>query len=249
MDWRYAILANPHGQGAGLPSAVLEALTALGAATYQLAISCEECNAGGHTCPGDGDHIPHGAANCGKHDETRPYCARCTGLHDPTEHDEISIPIVAGTYEIEINHEPTALAIAAGVCVCSRTEKMYCAAPGCHGGADVDPVLIWVERTWADVRIGDRVRLPKSDAPPALVTSCMHQRWHVDPRSSEYRPEALEWSAVHVTLTPMGETDDGSSRGPYDMDPAKPVEIEIDEATFHMLNALGWENRVGMITS
>lgn len=179
MEWRYAILANPHGQAAGLPPAVLETLTTLGTATYQLAISCPECNAGGHTCPGDGDHIPHGATDCGNHDDVRREIAQ------------------------------------------------------------VDPVLVWVERTWVDVRTGDQVRMPGTDV-TAHVQNAMLQRWHVDPRSSEYRPEALEWSAVRVLL-------DGGKA--YDMDPAKPVEIEIDEATFHMLNALGWENRVGMITS
>lgn len=37
-----------------------------------LIFSCYECNAGGHTCPGDGMNIPHGAVNCGRHDEDFP---------------------------------------------------------------------------------------------------------------------------------------------------------------------------------
>lgn len=164
-------------------------LTAADALIY----ACPWCNAGGHTCPGDGNAIPHGATDCGNHDETRPYCPRCTGLHDPAEHDE--------------------------------------------------PALIWVERTWADVRLGDRVRMIGSDNPPAIVQTCVHLHWHADPRSSEYRPEALEWAGVRVSL----QHPNGEIGGPYEMDPAKPIEIEIAENEIHLLNALGWENRVGVI--
>jgi hypothetical protein len=34
-----------------------------------LIFSCPECNAGGHTCPGDGNPISHTASNCGEHEE------------------------------------------------------------------------------------------------------------------------------------------------------------------------------------
>lgn len=34
-----------------------------------LTFSCSDCNAGGHTCPGDGEPIGHGDTDCGKHDE------------------------------------------------------------------------------------------------------------------------------------------------------------------------------------
>ena len=40
-------------------------------AIQSLTYECEECNAGGHTCPGDGQPIPHGASNCGQHDEPK----------------------------------------------------------------------------------------------------------------------------------------------------------------------------------
>jgi hypothetical protein len=171
MVWRYAVLAHPEEQA----GPVLDALVALGSATYALAVSCPQCNAGGHTCPGDGNHIPHGATDCGEHSE---------------------------------------------------------------------PALIWVARTWADVRIGDRVRMIGSDAPPALVQTCVHLHWHADPRSSQYRPEPLEWTGVRVTLSPG---DSGVIVGPYEMDPLKLIEIEIGENEFHILNALGWENRVAVI--
>lgn len=37
---------------------------------------CDECNAGGHTCPGDGNPIPHGASDCGEHEEEDEGYAR-----------------------------------------------------------------------------------------------------------------------------------------------------------------------------
>lgn len=57
-----------HGIG-HLPSTAQE--TILRQAVHALIFSCEECNAGGHTCPGDGDSIAHGESNCGKHDEPK----------------------------------------------------------------------------------------------------------------------------------------------------------------------------------
>jgi hypothetical protein len=37
-----------------------------------LIFSCPECNAGGHTCPGDGNPISHTATDCGEHEEETP---------------------------------------------------------------------------------------------------------------------------------------------------------------------------------
>lgn len=176
MAWRDAVLAHPEALRPlhNANNALTPMLSQLSLTTSLLAMSCEECNAGGHTCPGDGNAIPHGATDCGEHDE---------------------------------------------------------------------PALIWVERTWADVRLGDRVRMIGSDNPPALVQTCVHLHWHTDPRSSKYRPEALEWAGVRVTL----KHSSGDTGGPYEMDPAKPIEIEIGEAELHLLNALDWKNRVAVI--
>lgn len=37
------------------------------AAVAALIFSCPQCNAGGHTCPGDGNSIGHTQTNCGEH--------------------------------------------------------------------------------------------------------------------------------------------------------------------------------------
>lgn len=50
---------------AGLPSVADEMREAIDALIY----SCPECNAGGHTCPGDGNPIGHTQTNCGQHEE------------------------------------------------------------------------------------------------------------------------------------------------------------------------------------
>jgi hypothetical protein len=97
----------------------------------------------------------------------------------------------------------------------------------------------WVPRTWQDVRQGDRVRLPGTDV-TASVTSVVMLPWHVHPAADPYHPERhkCEWIAVRVRFA-----EDGKAR---DMDPAKPVEIELTPAEVAAIELLGWENRVGM---
>jgi len=173
MAWRDAVLAHPDALRPlhNANNALTPALSELSRVTYALAVAR------------------------GEREETRPYCSRCTGLHDPAEHAE--------------------------------------------------PELIWVERTWADVRAGDRVRMPGSDA-TAHVQSAVHLRWHVKPGTgtSQYNPpQPLEWSGVRVTL----ETGTDGDAHQYEMDPAKPVEIELAESEVYVLNGLGWENRVGLV--
>lgn len=184
--------------GAPLPAAIYEALRALH-------VTCPECNAGGHACPGDGVSIPHGASDCGEHDDT-PQHAGADG------------------------------------CRCSRMVKQYCASRGCHGGADVSE---WRNRTWLDVRTGDTVKLPGTEN-TAYVRHAVHQRWHVDPRSSEYRPVAMEWTAVHVELT-AGQQHDAAVLGVLDMDPAKPILIQLSQSEVNAFELLGgWQSRIGM---
>jgi len=129
-------------------------------------------------------------------------------------------------------------------------------ATDCGEHADAEPELIFVLRTWVDVRTGDRVRMPGNDA-VAHVQSAVHLHWHVKPGTgtSQYNPPVpLEWAGVRVTLhaseSPQTHADD--PLGTYEMDPAKPVEIEIDAYTAKRLadndDIFCWENRVGIVT-
>jgi hypothetical protein len=190
-----------------------------------LIFACLECNAGGHTCPGDGISIPHGAPNCGDHDVSEENCPDRGSTLDPCLPGCTSDKCVAN------------------VCQCSRTEEVYCHLADCHGGADVPA---WHERTWVDVRTGDTVRLPGTEN-IAYVRHAVHQGWHVDPRSSEYRPVAMEWTAVHVELT-AGQQHDATVLGVLDMDPAKPILIQLTQSEVDAIELLGgWLDRVGMI--
>lgn len=114
---------------------------------------------------------------------------------------------------------------------------------------DLVDQLRWADRTWADVRQGDRVRLPGSDN-VAHVHAAVHLHWHVDPRTgtSAYNPpQPMEWSAVRVVLTdPHAEL--GQQLGQWDMDPSKPIQIELMQSEIDAINAIGWENRLEIIT-
>jgi len=110
---------------------------------------------------------------------------------------------------------------------------------------------IWVPATWADVRTGDDVRLPGTEN-YAHVHRAVHLHWHVDPRSSEYRPKPLEWSGVAVTLYTKGNETAGSievQASEFTMDPAKPIDIKTTQLELDAVNLLGgWPARIGIIT-
>jgi hypothetical protein len=144
-------------------------------------LDCPQCNAGGHTCPGDGKDIAHGATDCGEH------------------------------------------------------------------AVEAEQELIWVPRTWTDVRTGDDVRLPGTDA-TAHVEHAVRQRWNVDSRTgtaSWNPPQPLEWSGVKVTLRTTANPDQPAE---LVMDPAKPIEIKLTQGEADAIELLGWDNRTELIT-
>jgi hypothetical protein len=113
--------------------------------------------------------------------------------------------------------------------------------------AEAAQELIWVPRTWLDVRTGDDVRLPGTDN-TAHVEHAVHQRWRVDPRTgtaSWNPPQPLEWSGVKVTLRTTANPDQPAE---LTMDPAKPVEIKLAQVEADAIELLGWENRTQLIT-
>lgn len=130
-----------------------------------------------------------------------------------------------------------------------NTERHVCPGDGNpvgHGDTDCgehdepQEELQWVLRTWQDVRVGDRVRMPGTDI-TATVAGAVLMPWHVHPAADPYHPERsrCEWSAMRVQFM-----EDGVRR---DMDPAKPVEIELTASEVAAIELLGdWENRVGV---
>jgi hypothetical protein len=59
-------------------------------------------------------------------------------------------------------------------CQCSRTERAYCHAENCHGGADIKE---WHPATFADCLAGDRIRIGDQESDVLWTTG--PQRFHV----------------------------------------------------------------------
>lgn len=98
--------------------------------------------------------------------------------------------------------------------------------------------LIWVERTWTDVRAGDVVRLPGTTNEAQIYTAVPID-WHVRPGTgtSQYNPpEPLEHRVIKVRFTHAATT--------YEMDPDKPIEIQIYPRELAAVETIGWENRL-----
>lgn len=141
-------------------------------------------------------------------------------------------------------------------CEWCNTETHVCGGCGSHVGhgsgdcgrncterpARAVRELIWVLRTWADVRTGDHVRMPDSRVNGAHVAGAVHLTWHVDPRSSEWRPIALGWSGVQIRFA-----EDYEDSPPRTMDPAKPVEIELSPDEVAAIEEIGWSERIGLV--
>lgn len=118
---------------------------------------------------------------------------------------------------------------------------------------------LWVTRTWIDVRQGDAVRMPGTEA-SALVTRCGPvNHWHVNDvppagmsdeqrerfvRDVQFHPEnhRAEWSSIPVTL----EVAPGQTYTPdHGMRPDAPVEILTTRGELAAIELLGgWANRL-----
>ncbi len=165
------------------------------------------------------------------------------------------------------------------ILTCSQCNTASHACPGC--GADVqhgdvacpictdtprDPAMLepvtdvdqeagelWVQRTFADVRAGDRIRLGSAPgAPEARITArYLHpsddpagRTWHVVP-SGETGP----WAHKGDVVVQPGEvvlcSPDINAGEPYRFKPEVPVEIWFpDRATLRAVEAWGWSKRL-----
>lgn len=103
--------------------------------------------------------------------------------------------------------------------------------------------LIWHPRTWADVRSGDTVRLPGSEVTAEVYTADL-LHWNIDPRTgtSAYNPPvAMPHDVMRVHFTHELEAP------PRDMDPVKPVEIQLTRSEIEALDTIGWAERTGLM--
>lgn len=75
-------------------------------------------------------------------------------------------------------------------CVCSRTERGYCAALNCHGGADVQE---WIETTMTNCLINDRIRIGREET---TVLRSNHGIWHAN--NTQWQP--ARWDHVELRM-------------------------------------------------
>lgn len=110
--------------------------------------------------------------------------------------------------------------------------------------------LVWVLRTWRDVRPGDTVRPPASDT-SAVVEWCGVQNWHIDPVNVNWvevekgdgevkrvpMPIPMEHDIVRVIFVGQEQH--------RDMNPDAGVEIQLSVYERDIAeNVIGWENRL-----
>lgn len=206
-----------------LGSALIEAGQGFDEAVRALIHSCPDCNHDTHRCPGCGLPIQHLDGACRKCTERVEQEARehLTGVKPPYKvGDTVTVGGIEFTKHAEL-----------------PDVEMTVSSP-----------LSWVRRTWLDVRMGDRVRLPGTDS-TAYVKHCVHRKWNVDtlnPAYSEYRPGdfLLRWKEVHVTLIMPAE----AGKRVIDFPPNGPIDIELSAAEVSAIETIGWENRVALIT-
>lgn len=124
-----------------------------------------------------------------------------------------------------------------------------CAA--CMAEEEGGPELIWVRRTWADVRTGDAVRMPGTEVTAVITMRYLHpsedssgQAWHVV-GSTDTGP----WAHTKDHYVQPGECVVclNAEALPRFMNPAAPVEIQTDAATARVMDLGylgGWEARI-----
>jgi hypothetical protein len=102
------------------------------------------------------------------------------------------------------------------------------------------PEVSWEPRRWRELVQGDRVSLGGVEAE---VESTSTSTWHVDPDSSEYRPQPLEHTITHLRLVGRDTL--------YRMDPEGEVETfrgpagqAVDEANGRHLGLVGADRHV-----
>jgi hypothetical protein len=132
-------------------------------------------------------------------------------------------------------------------------------------GPESEPELVWVLRTWHDVRAGDTVRLPGTEhvttiierywPPQPMLNPQLHEAdphvdvraaraWHVVPGQEGH------WQDHVVKVRPDGKPECvvvlGGETRPRFMDPLLSVEIQMDAATAALLDGgIGtWADRI-----
>lgn len=96
--------------------------------------------------------------------------------------------------------------------------------------------MSWVDKTLDDVRTGDRINFRGTEA---VVESAYRRGWHVHP-ASKYEVIPLEHDDVCLRRAGREKL--------YVLKPDLPVKIQLTDHEIAALDAMGWENRVCVIT-
>jgi hypothetical protein len=215
------------------------------AAAFRLIVSCPECNAGGHTCPGCGASVGHGDTACRDcsseisgpptWDPDYPGCApeTCGGSRlDPCRtvlqtqglrHDDDADD---GTFSPPLVRPPACANCApvrAGASV-DRVDGSDLDTPCRDCGAVEETEPTWASATWSVVLPGDRVRLASVEA---TVVRRYAGEWY-----SRIDTKILDDGRVWDKLSPWRHREvkvalqmDGRPEKSYTMPPEGEVEI------------------------
>lgn len=139
---------------------------ALRTIVHKLIFACPDCNAGGHTCPGDGNSIGHGDFSCGEHGEN-PNVVTPDFDPEARRNADKRHPCLEC---LDPNEDPRSW------CDCGGNTDRFgeCAYPcvaRAHQPEDCRNVPPrWVLTEWQHVASGDRVRLGTSEAEVTQAT-------------------------------------------------------------------------------
>lgn len=135
------------------------------------------------------------------------------------------------------------------VAICAAVSDLLAALE--QAEPEPEDELVWVERTWRDVRAGDTVRPPGSDT-YAGVDSAQLQAWHVDPVKVSWQlnengkmapvPISMEHEVMCTYLLFPGQVKPQR----YDMNPEHPVEISLWTSDVKAAEIFGWAGRVAV---
>lgn len=111
-------------------------------------------------------------------------------------------------------------------------------------GAERD--LIWVLRTWADVRQGDTVRMPGSDVTAVVATRYWpatddargRGSWHVVEGEKHWDDHVVQEGECVIRFATDPE------KHARFMNPDAPVEIQMERDVAEAVALMGWEHRV-----
>lgn len=149
-----------------------------------LIFACPQCNAGGHTCPGDGNPIGHTATDCGQHDEpdgsTYP-CWEC--LTDPAEDPRPWCDCRPEDFGKTHPGHPCRLRAHSPEDCLNRPEP-------------AEPQPVWVPTTMGHCLINDRIRIGQEEA---TVLRSNKGIWNVDPRNY-WQPAAYRHVELRMEL-------------------------------------------------